>query len=214
MSTLKTLVQEKQQKIEEHPFYKLLLSGNISPELYALYLWEQRGRYEAIEDWLEGSTAFEGMEALKRYEKVRDDFEEIWKGQLGKKFMPQPSRSTTDMHKRLKELVEDDINDTMQGLAHVYVMHGDLLRISKQMQDKVPGTGRMFDFEMPVADLQTLLENKLTDEMAEEASYSMDLKLCMFDMLWEIANPETHYCVDDCLHKNPPDPDYLNTADH
>lgn len=214
MPNLKTLVQEKQQKIEEHPFYQLLLSGNIAPELYALYLWEQRGRYEAIEDWLEGSTAFDGIESLKRYEQVRDDFEEIWKGQLGKKFMPQPSRSTTDMAKRLKELVEDDINDTMQGLAHVYVMHGDLLRISKHMQDKVPGTGRIFDFDEPIADLQNKLENKLMDEMAEEAGYSIDLKLYMFDMLWEIANPDTQSCVDDCLHKNPPDPDYLDSADH
>jgi len=214
MSMLKTLVEEKQKKIEEHPFYKLLLSGNISPEMYALYLWEQRGRYEAVEDWLEGSTAFNGLENLKRYEQVRDDFEEIWKTQLGRKFMPQPGRSTTDMAKRLKELVEDEINDTMQGLAHVYTMHGDLLRISAEMQGKVPGAGRMFDFAEPVEDLQTKLEEKLTDEMAKEAGYSQDLKLCMFDMLWEIANPETDSCVDDCVHKNPPDPDYLDTADH
>lgn len=190
MSNLRSLTANKLQEVESHPFYQKLLSGQITDERYAIYLWEQLGRYDAIEDWLEPLGIFSGMEALKRYEHVRDDFEEIWKGMLGKKTMPQPSRSTTDMQKRIKHLVEDDINDTMQALAHAYAMHGDLLELSTRIDlNKLPGANKMFQFSESVDSLRAKLDAKLTDAMAEEVNYSYDLKIRMFNFCMD-CDPE------------------------
>lgn len=187
MSNLRSLTAEKLKEVESHPFYQKLLKGEITDERYALYLWEQRGRYEAIEDWLDPLNVFSGMEALKRYELVRDDFEELWKDTLGKKFMPQPSLSTTDMQKRLKALVEDDINDSMQGLAHAYAMHGDLLELSTKIDlAKLPGSNKMFQFSESVDSLRAKLDAKLTDEMVSEVIYSYDLKIRMFNYCMEV----------------------------
>lgn len=202
MSNLPTLTADKQREIENHPFFTLLLSGNIPTDLYALYLWEQRGRYEAIEDWLEDQGVFDDMPALKRYEKVRDDFEELWKGVLGKKFMPQPSMSTTDMQKRLKEIVEDDIEDTMQAMAHVFAMHGDLLNLSTRITGKVPGAGRMFTFDESFDSLRSKIDAKCTDAMADEAIKSMDLKLELFDHLWDLYRDDYPVVIDDIVTSN------------
>ena len=191
MSNLKLLTKMKYDEVKAHPFYQKILDGNVTDKRYALYLWEQRGRYEAIEDWLEGLGVIDDMPELLRYDRVRDDFEELWVGQMGNKFMPQPSLSTTDMQKRLKHIVEDEISDNMQGLAHVYAMHGDLLELSKVIDlDKIPGSNTMFQWTKDVDKLIAQLEDKLTDEMAEEVIYSYDLKIRMFNYLMSIDIPK------------------------
>jgi len=177
----------KLDEVKAHPFYQKILSGDITDKRYALYLWEQRGRYEAIEDWLKGLNVIDDMPALLRYNKVRDDFEELWKGMLGNKYMPQPSFSTTETQKRLKEIVEDEIADNMQALAHVYAMHGDLLELSKVIDlNKLPGSNTMFQWGEDIDKLIEQLDSKLTDEMAEEVIYAYDLKIRMFNYLMAI----------------------------
>jgi len=211
MSNLKLLTKMKYDEVKAHPFYQKILDGNVTDKRYALYLWEQRGRYEAIEDWLEGLGVIDDMPELLRYNKVRDDFEELWVEQMGNKFMPQPSFSTTEMQKRLKELVEDDINDNMQGLAHVYAMHGDLLELSKVIDlDKIPGSNTMFQWSEDVDALIKELDAKLTDEMAEEVIYSYDLKIRMFNYLMSIDIPRIVHGnlpneEDDEIEKHTPD---------
>lgn len=187
MSNFKALTASKLKEVESHPFYLKLLSGEITDERYALYLWDQSYRYGAIEDWMEDTPVFDGIEAIKRYGRVRDDFKELWKGKLGKKYMPQPSWSATDLAKRLKEIKEDDIEDTMQGLAHIYAMHGDLLRLSRKVDlKKLPGSNKMFQFEGKVDELLAKLEAKITDKMADEILKAYDLKIRMFNYLMKI----------------------------
>lgn len=187
MSQFKTLTAEKLKQVKNHPFYQKLLTGNITEERYAFYLWDQSYRYGAIEDWLADTTVFQGMEALKTYDSVRDDFRELWQTKMGKNHMPQPSRSATDMAKRLKEIREDDIEDTMQGLAHVWAMHGDLLELSKSLDlSKLPGSNTMFQWTESVESLQSKLEAKMSDAYVPEINNAYDLKLRMFDYLMDI----------------------------
>lgn len=187
MSNFKALTAAKLAELESHPFYKKLISGDITKERYALYLWDQAYRYGAIEEWMEGTTVFDGIEAIKRYPSVNADFKELWKDNLGRKHMPQPSWSATDMAKRLKVIKEDDIEDTMQGLAHIYAMHGDLIRLSKKIDvSKLPGSNKMFKFSENADELMAKLESKITPAMAGEINQAYDLKIRMFNYLMNI----------------------------
>lgn len=177
-------ILSKQKEVESHPFHLKLLSGDITDERYAFYLWEQSYRYGAIEDWMEDTSVFDGIESIKRYHYVRDDFKELWKKKLGKKYMPQPSWSATDLAKRLKEIKEDDIEDTMQGLAYIYTMHGDLLKLARKVDlNKLPGSNKMFQFDSSVDELLVKLEAKITDTMTDEILKAYNLKIRMFNYL-------------------------------
>ena len=90
MSTtkLKELVAKEKSEVVNHDFMQLMKSGNINPELYAIYLWNQLKRYQMVEDCADQENLFDGIEDVKRYNAIRDDFEEIWYDQLGKKRAP------------------------------------------------------------------------------------------------------------------------------
>ena len=52
-------------------------------------IWNQLKRYQMVEDCADQENLFDGIEDVKRYNAIRDDFEEIWYDQLGKKRAPE-----------------------------------------------------------------------------------------------------------------------------
>ena len=58
---------------------------------------------------------FDGIEDVKRYNAIRDDFEEIWYDQLGKKRAPEGYLQNTSQYmKHVREILKDEIADSLQ----------------------------------------------------------------------------------------------------
>ena len=50
MTTLRELIKDKHDQAEQHVFTKLLLSGNIEPDIYSTLLANQLLQYKYLED--------------------------------------------------------------------------------------------------------------------------------------------------------------------
>lgn len=194
MSALE-FIQQKTAAIKEQAestdFFKLMASGSISPEFYAIYLWQQIRRYDYLEDRAEQLGLLKDFPSLTRYKKTRADYDEIWKGMLNKKYMcPYELRATTDFQKRVKAIFEDDLEDSMQIYAYMWVMYQTNLVGRQYLKDKVPGTATFFDFDTDIANLESRLNAGLTEDMAEWAIHAYENNIQLYNELWTLDVPK------------------------
>lgn len=187
MTDLDTLIAQKRNEIESHDFFKLMASGKINPEYYAWYIWQQRHRYERLEEYAVELGVYDEFPELQRYELIRDDFEEIWKGQLGRKRPPNVvTLASTDFMKRLKEIFEDEEEDSMQILAYIYVVViGDMK--ASELAGKVPGSARIHTFKGDIDALREKLKAKLASSatpMEDEIESMFANTKYLYDLVW------------------------------
>ena len=165
--SLKEYTKDLHTAVEKTPFSKLLLSGNITKEQYAKYLYQMLLVYGPIEysAGLLGIT--DNLPGIERTKLIYDDFIEL----AGKEYANLPDRpvwlkSTIDYHNYLLELMNSDNRNLIK--AHLYVRHmGDLFG-GQFIAKCVPGSGRMYKFN----DIETLKANIrsiATDDLGDEA---------------------------------------------
>ena len=188
MADIDALIEKRREEMRNHELYKLMKSGSINPETYAWLLWQCRWRYERLEDYAEELGIFDEFPELRRYDRIRDDFEEIWKKQLGNKRPPHiAAEPATDFMKHIKELFEDEEQDNMQILAYMYVLHvGDIVA-GKDLLGKVPGSGKIMQFDGDVEELRTKVKNKLKTsktDMSDELEECFRLMKNLYDRVW------------------------------
>lgn len=193
MSTtkLKELVAKEKSEVVNHDFMQLMKSGNINPELYAIYLWNQLKRYQMVEDCADQENLFDGIEDLKRYNAIRDDFEEIWYDQLGKKRAPEGYLQNTSQYmKHVREILKDEIADSLQIQAHIYALHLADIEKGQDFKDQVPGASRYHTFNFDIENMKNIVSGRCTDEMAEEANAVFDYNEKILDDLWALDIPK------------------------
>jgi len=168
---LKEATKDKHKEDENHRFVKYLFAGSITDEVYSDYLYNQYIAYKSLEEKAEGYSLLEGIEKIKRADKILKDFQE-----LGIEKQPTIYVSTMIYDNYVKKMSEESI------IAHLYVRHfGDMFG-GQMIKKLVPGSGSMYEFE----DKNILINNirsRLSLDLVDEANKVFDFAIKLFEDL-------------------------------
>ena len=186
-NNLKELTRLHHENAERSEFANLLISGDISPKLYQEYLHAQLLNYEALETAVEVPA---DLEPIFRADAIFEDLQELERiYDLPELFGNLPSVNEYIAH--INNLVELGDNDKL--LAHLYVRHFGDAHGGQMIKKKVPGSGKMYEFENRKELIQQVRE-LLHDGMAEEAKICFEYSERLFIELIERYdnNPEDY----------------------
>ena len=178
MSNLKELTWEHHKNAERQSYVKVLMSGKINPKFYATYLWNQHKKYDLLEALAGAQGCLDDLPDIRRKMKIEQDFLELWKD----KEQPPVVQSTRDYIMHMKEIM----NDPDKLMAHVYVLHMGDLSGGQMIARKVPGEGRMYQFDTDKKELKELIRAKTNDDMADEAKFVFESATKLFQDLMEL----------------------------
>lgn len=181
MSNLKELTWEHHKNAERQDFVKVLMSGKISPELYATYLYNQHPCYDIIEAM--GMTwGLIADEDIRRAPHILEDWKELWP-HINER-PPKLLKVTSDYLDHVKTIMDDP--DKL--MAHIYVRHMGDLSGGQMISKRVPGEGRYYKFKKPIDELKEQIRSKLNDNMADEAKICFDYATRLFQELHELKD--------------------------
>jgi heme oxygenase len=184
MSNIKELTIEHHRNAERCQFVKILLSGNIHPDLYATYLFNQYMKYKELESLATTYDLLKNLPNIERTKKIYADFLELWSPQ-----------STPEIFESTKEYVQHirSIRNKQMLFAHIYVHHMGDLSGGQMIAKRVPGQGRMYHFQSNTQELKDAIRSRTTDEMAEEAGICFQYAIKLFDDLYNSTT--IHYKI-------------------
>lgn len=169
---LRDLIKDKHDLAESHRFVKYLFSGNISPELYLDYLYNQLHIYRTLEEKAKELSVLDGIESIQRYDLILEDIKAL--SQYGSIVRLYPS---TQKYADYITTIDSD-----KILAHIYVRHmGDMFG-GAMLKKVVPGGGKMYEFDNKNELIQKL-RAKLHDGLAGEANIVFDYAIQLYEEL-------------------------------
>lgn len=174
MSNLKELTWEHHQKAESSQFASTLMSGDIEPRSYQLYLFNQLVCYGALENVV---SIPEEYQRIFRTDALFEDYREITT-QFSLELVDKTLNTTVEYVKYIEEIKHDN----HRLLAHLYVRHFGDLHGGQMISKKVPGSGKYYQFEDRyelIKGVRTLLD----DSMADEARICFDFAFRSFEEL-------------------------------
>lgn len=179
MSKIKELTWEHHKNAERQEFAKLLMSGKIHPDLYATYLWNQHKKYDILEAMLMANGILAEIGAdIRRKLLLEADIAELWKHDKEPKLVP----STIEYLQHMREIMQD--RDAL--IAHAYVLYLGDMSGGQMIKKKIPGAGRMYDFEGDIPAIKDKIREMTKDEMADEAKWVFDSATKQFQELMEL----------------------------
>jgi heme oxygenase len=179
MSNLKELTKEEHTNAERQAFVKVLMSGRINPKLYATYLWNQHKKYDILEAMAMVQGLLNDTPTIRRKMKIEADFLELWDDKVNP---PVLVPSTLEYIEHMRGVMTDP--DKL--MAHLYVLHMGDLSGGQMIARKVPGEGRMYQFDGDIQDIKEKIRAKIHDGMAEEAKYVFGSSTKLFQELMEL----------------------------
>ena len=181
MSNLKELTWEHHQNAERQSFVKEMFAKDpqISKERYACYLFNQHPQYNMLEMLSMMHGIFDGMPSLRRAPAIHEDYQELW----GEANPHQPP--LMPVVKEYMDHLMSIKDDAEKLMAHVYVRHMGDLSGGQMIAKRVPGEGRMYQFEQSHDELKELVRARLDDSMADEAKLCFEFATKMFQQLGE-----------------------------
>jgi heme oxygenase len=156
MLPLKEAIAEKHSLAEKMTFNQRMFNGELSKEEYTLYLCQQLAIFQAIERIPLPHTA------LDRCPKVFEDIKELMELEDGKGLQIRPLVSTNEYQKYLHSLTQEEL------LPHVYLNYLAIMFGGQMMKTKVPGSGKMYDFENmqeAVGSIRAIQRDEWADEV-------------------------------------------------
>lgn len=157
--SLRELTSVKHAEIEAMPFTQYMLSGKISEEDYAKYLYQMIPVYGALEDVSSNAGILDDMPSLPRFYRLQHDYEELVGPNIKHPILP----ATKEYADYILALTNPkDI------IAHMYVRYMGDMAGGQQIKKLVPGSGSFYDFDN-MRDLMMKFRMKLSDDMADEA---------------------------------------------
>jgi heme oxygenase len=78
------------------------------------------------------------------------------------------------------------MHDRDKIMAHIYTLHMGDLSGGQMIRKKVPGEGRMYQFEGDVDAIKDAIRKATNDEMADEAKYVFESAAQLFKELMEL----------------------------
>ena len=183
MNNLKDLTWEHHKNAERQDFVKILLSGNIHPEFYATYLWNQHKKYDLLEAVASVHGLLDDLYSIRRKNAIEQDYNELWTKENPPGLVP----STDEYIAHMKTIMDNP----EAIMAHIYVLHMGDLSGGQLIARKVPGEGRMYQFNEDVKILKERIREKTHDGMADEARWVFSSATKLFQDLMEIDSE--HY---------------------
>ena len=180
MSNLKELTWEHHQNAERQEFVKVLMSGNIDPKVYAIYLWNQFPMYEILEVMAMGHGLFNDFPKVLRSKAIMEDFRELWPEN---EKPPQHAMSTKKYLKHMRDLMEQP--DKL--MAHIYVRHMGDLSGGQMIKKRVPGACTMYEFDGDVIELKNEIRSRCKDSMAQEAKMCFEFAIKQFNEMSKLT---------------------------
>lgn len=177
-NNLKELTKAHHDNAERTAFADLLLSGEISPRLYQMYLHAQLQNYMALESAV---TVPVELEPIFRSAQIEQDLQEI-ESLYDLEELEENLSSVSEYISHIQTLVEE--NDSEGLLAHLYVRHFGDAHGGQIIKRGVPGSGTMYEFEDRrglIAGVRELLH----DDMAEEAKICFEYAERLFHELMD-----------------------------
>jgi heme oxygenase len=177
--SLRDLTHDAHKNAETQPFVKVLFSGKINPKLYATFLKNQHPCYEILEVCAMPHQLLHGLPDIRRAPAILADFQELWTEADGDPQM----LPTTDNYIKYILSIKDQPERLM---AHIYVRHMGDLAGGQMIAKRVPGSGRMYQFEDADV-LKTAIRERINDNMAEEAKVCFQFAADMFKDMMELV---------------------------
>lgn len=162
--TLKDKTFDLHKTAEETVFSKKLVSGELSKECYAKYLYNLMAIYDPLEWSATRQGMFKNLEGIQRLTSLYQDFKEI---DAGEHYLLVPS--VIEYHDYLIKLGNDPLR-MHQIKAHVYCRHmGDLYggQIIKKSVKHIT-SGNFYEFK-DANNLKKNIRDELTEDLAPEA---------------------------------------------
>lgn len=179
MTTLKELTWEHHKNAERQEFVKVLMGGSIPPEVYATYLFNQHAMYNILEVTAMMHGLLNDFPEIRRAPLIHEDFVELWTDENSS---PKLLKSTSEYMTHIKNIMDDP----HKLMAHLYVRHMGDLSGGQMIRKRVPGKGRMYDFEGDIPTIKDKIRAKLSDSMADEAKLCFDYATKTFQDMMEI----------------------------
>ena len=152
-------------KAEKMEFNQRMFRGELSNDEYLNYLIQQSYIFQEIENRdLPHSN-------LKRLSSINDDINELG----GYKF--KISKPTTDYVVYLGDLNQSSLN------AHIYLNYLALVYGGQIMKSKVPGSGKMYEFDGEMMELIGSVRAIQKDEWADEVNKGFQYIINILDEL-------------------------------
>ena len=174
--SLKELTMKQHHNAERQKFAGVLMSGKISEDTYLKYLMNQHHCYSALENHTEFKLPDKRLKRSKKIQKDRDELLDILQGEFQDY---QLTDILTDSTLDYGKYVKDNLKSKEDFMAHVYVRYLGDLRGGQMISNKVPGSGKYYEFESP-NELATSIYSQLNDDMAEEAKKVFDYATRLF----------------------------------
>jgi len=109
---------------------------------------------------------------------IEEDFRELWEHDNE----PLMVQSTIDYLQHMRDIMHD--RDAI--MAHVYVLYMGDMSGGQMIKKKIPGEGRMYDFEGDIPAIKDKIRELTTDDMADEAKWVFDSATQLFQELMEL----------------------------
>jgi heme oxygenase len=170
---LKEATAEKHKLAERMPFNGRMFRGELSKKEYLHYLNQQASIFQIIE--LNGVP----HKSLLRLKNVFEDIQELAKEV--KDTLPI-LKSMERYGVYLQKLTYEQI------LPHIYLHYLALMFGGQMMKSKVPGSGRMYDFD-DMMEAAGSIRAVQKDEWADEVNKAFDFMIEIFDELERLHNP-------------------------
>jgi heme oxygenase len=166
--SLKELTKDLHTEVEQTNFVKLLISGNITKELYTNYLYQMIAVYGCIEDGCRQLGLLNNLPGVERLSGIQQDFDELCDTTAQYEFLPE----TVDYCHYVAALLNDPDRKHLIK-AHLYCRHlGDLFG-GQYIAKKVPGSGKFYEFS-DVEGLRAAIRAELTDDLGDEARVAFE----------------------------------------
>ena len=178
--SLREITKDLHHEAETTKFAKLLLSGKISKEDYANYLYQLVLIYPIIEMGNQVLGNLEKLSGIERSFNIYQDFIEIAGKNHSYKWLPQ----TIAYHNYLLDLLHDQERKSLIK-AHLYCRHmGDLNggQIIKKQVAHI-SKGKFYDFKNP-DELKVAIRSELTDDLGDEARIAFEWAIKMMRELY------------------------------
>ena len=178
--SLKEITKELHHEAETTQFAKLLLSGKISKDDYANYLYQLLLVYPIIESGNKLLGHLDKLDGIERSSAILNDFIEI----AGNKYTTKWLQTTIDYHNYLLQLMNDPDRRHLIK-AHMYCRHMGDLYGGQIIKKQVAGVsaGSFYTFKNSEA-LKAAIRLELTDDLGDEAKVAFEWAIKMMKDLY------------------------------
>lgn len=167
--SLREYTQAKHREAETQPFVKELLGGSITEERYATFLFNLHPVYNVLEHFAMLHGTINDVAEICRANSILEDYRELWKKETPPSLCPATAK--------YMEYIKNELaTDPKRLFAHIYVRHMGDLAGGQIIAKRVPGSGKMYQFEN-ADELKAKFRIKLDDSMGDEANIAFDFAI-------------------------------------